>query len=425
MRRLVTTFALAAALLLAFAASSAAGASGTERIVGGAPVSIAQFPWQAALAFNDQFTPGDGFDRQFCGGTLVAPTIVVTASHCVFEMAGPPGSGYDDASNFEVFTGRTFLSSSEGQVIDVQEVFYFEGSPAAPVLQSETNDPDQNSGQLFNPSTFSFDVAFLQLAGPSASPPILIAGADEAATWSPGRAALISGWGNLNPSRAKSAGRGNFPDQLHGASVGIIDDPTCLSPLVYNGGFDPTVMLCAGFIQGGVDTCQGDSGGPLVVPVEVGATNTVRLVGDTSFGEGCARPNKPGVYGRVASDPMRAALQGGIQQIAGVNVVGSGARPAEAPRTRITKHPKKKVTLKAKAVDGSAKANAKARAKFKFKASEPATFRCKLDKKKFRKCSSPYKKKVAVGKHKFKVRATDSVGNRDASPAKFKWKVKR
>ena len=56
-------------------------------------------------------------------------------------------------------------------------------------------------------------------------------------------------------------------------------------------------MVCAGFPQGGVDTCQGDSGGPMFGRDAAGA---LKVVGATSFGEGCARPGKPGVYARVA-----------------------------------------------------------------------------------------------------------------------------
>ena len=66
-------------------------------------------------------------------------------------------------------------------------------------------------------------------------------------------------------------------------------------------------MVCAGFPEGGVDTCQGDSGGPMFGRDAAGA---LKVVGATSFGEGCARPGKPGVYARVADDVLREWIRG-------------------------------------------------------------------------------------------------------------------
>jgi hypothetical protein len=60
----------------------------------------------------------------------------------------------------------------------------------------------------------------------------------------------------------------------------------------------------------------------------------------------------------------------------------------------------------------------------KFKAETGSTFTCKVDKRKARTCTSPFKlKNLTVGKHKVTVTATDAAGNVEKKPATYTWKV--
>jgi len=92
---------------------------------------------------------------------------------------------------------------------------------------------------------------------------------------------------------------GDAPDVLQKAQVPVTTDAYCGNSY---SNFDARTMLCAGYPQGGTDTCQGDSGGPMYGRTAAGA---LRVVGATSFGEGCARPGKPGVYARVGDAALR------------------------------------------------------------------------------------------------------------------------
>jgi subtilisin-like proprotein convertase family protein len=64
-------------------------------------------------------------------------------------------------------------------------------------------------------------------------------------------------------------------------------------------------------------------------------------------------------------------------------------------------------------------------AKLRFTSSEDGTFRCKVDKKAWKPCTSPLRlKKLKVGKHTVFIRAVDTSGNVDATPLKVVWRVK-
>ena len=82
-----------------------------------------------------------------------------------------------------------------------------------------------------------------------------------------------------------------------------------------------------------------------------------------------------------------------------------------APETVINSGPKKKTKKKS--------------ATFAFSANEPATFKCKLDKRAFAACTSPAKFRVKKGRHRLLVQANDTAGNADQTPAARSWKVKK
>lgn len=102
----------------------------------------------------------------------------------------------------------------------------------------------------------------------------------------PGEMLRVSGWGLSFDITAD-------PFALRAVSVPKVDQDECKKLLA--GSYTVTdQMICAGYEEGGRDACVGDTGGPLVNGEGV-------LVGIVSWGRGCAEPNAPGVYSRVAS----------------------------------------------------------------------------------------------------------------------------
>ncbi|XP_048450123.1 hyaluronan-binding protein 2-like, partial [Rhincodon typus] len=99
-------------------------------------------------------------------------------------------------------------------------------------------------------------------------------------------ACYISGWGVTEA--------GNGSQYLLEASVKLISQRSCNSATSYAGVIDDT-MICAGNLEGGVDSCQGDSGGPLTCVKD----GLYQVYGVVSWGDRCGMKNKPGVYAHV------------------------------------------------------------------------------------------------------------------------------
>src|SRR4051812_19206290 len=262
MRRLVPLLTL---LCLA-CATAPAGARSAPRVVGGHDATH-DFPWVAFVT-----NTGGAFE---CTGDLIAPTWVLTAGHCsaLTELGGPgqPGPLVSVAIN-----DPTPRDGAGGERPAVKQVI--------PHPQ-------------YDGFSTTYDIGLIELAEPVKATPIKVAGPADRALWAPGALTTIAGFG------ATQADGSGTPETLQEAQVPVISDPDCASHV---DNYDATVMLCAGYLgTGGTDTCSGDSGGPIMNQTAAGEW---RLVGTTSFGNGCAGPDDPGVYARIGDDALRAFI---------------------------------------------------------------------------------------------------------------------
>jgi trypsin len=301
----------AVALLVPASAGAQRDGSVQPKIVGGSPVSISQYPWQAAVVERGG---GSARNRQFCGGSVLTSRIVITAAHCVADTdpdcfilcindLGGDGTARIDPNDVNVVLGRTTLSNTgEGAEAGVTGVAY----------RSNYDDDFQGNGVP------RFDVGYLVLGSATAQPPIHVAATEEGALWDAASPVDITGWGTTSQNSSVTE------DTLRGATVNVVSDATCSAE--YGPDFDSGTMVCAA--APGKDTCAGDSGGPLQAPVGGGV---YRLVGITSWGEGCAQPNAPGVYTRIAGPAIRSLVASdvaGLESTFGLpseSVFGAGA----------------------------------------------------------------------------------------------------
>ncbi|HEX5609899.1 MAG TPA: Ig-like domain-containing protein [Solirubrobacterales bacterium] len=146
-------------------------------------------------------------------------------------------------------------------------------------------------------------------------------------------------------------------------------------------------------------------------PTEVGSgthTLTGAYVGDVRHEANKAR----GAVTVTVSESDGKGGGGGGAGGGGTGGGGNGTKPGVAPGTALTKMP--------------AKRTRKRSAKFVFGSDQPgATFECKLDRKPFKACGSPFKKKkLRPGRHSFQVRAIGAGGLVDPTPATYRWRIR-
>jgi secreted trypsin-like serine protease len=239
--------------LFAFAGGSAAAKEPRAKasVIGGTPASISDWGFTVAV-----LTP-----ETLCTGSVISPTKVLTAAHCV---SSPP-----------TMTVRANSNAA------------FAGGEVRAVRAAAIN-PGWSRG-------FFGDLAVLTLSAPTSAPAIQLASTTEdSALTAPGAAVSVAGFGARNPAPRRKP------------KIGLLTAAT-----VFVHGFCPlpTSLVCdAGGRSGLVavrkfkgkkrkrpiqrTVCSGDSGGPMVAASPAGP----RLVG---VAEATAAPPKRSAFGFV------------------------------------------------------------------------------------------------------------------------------
>jgi trypsin len=184
-----------------------------QKIVGGKVIPLSDAPYQVSIQYKS---------RHDCGGSIISPNFIITAAHCVFLKP---------TKDLSVRVGTDTVEKG-GEVYTVKRI---------------RNHP------RFNPFTFNFDFALLELSmditmQPGISEMIKLSSKDDEA--GDGTDALVSGWGRTQKADEPR-------DVLRGVIVPLVSQKECKKAYDKIAGIT-NQMICAGDLtKGGRDSCQG------------------------------------------------------------------------------------------------------------------------------------------------------------------------
>ena len=224
------------------------------RIVGGSIVPLTPRPrYPYLVSFRTSS------DSHFCGGSLIAPSVILTAAHCLDQT--------DSSLRYPTVNLGRYYRTSAILPYTVSRCKYT-------IIHPEWNLTFPSQGDIslcILPQPFP-QYETLRLS--SRSPPS-------------NTSFTTIGWGTTSQN-------GQLSEALQEVNVSNWDLKSCNASY---GGVITEGMICAGDPAGGKDACQGDSGGPLIIRGNSSAEDLE--AGIVSFGEGCAQVGFPGVYTSV------------------------------------------------------------------------------------------------------------------------------
>lgn len=220
------------------------------RIVGGREAIPNSWPWQISMKH---------YGRHNCGGSIIHPQWVVTASHCV-----------EDNRNLD------HLTIEAGKHHEKKDDPHQQIRRVTKILMHESYDSDLIDNDI---TLFKLDKPFIlnEYVNIVCLPEVVVAD---------GANCMVTGWGDTK----NTSGAGLLKQAL----LPIVNVDKCNSTDYLDGDATDN-MLCAGYDQGGIDSCQGDSGGPFVCK----SGTKWDLQGIVSWGNGCAEEKSPGAYTKV------------------------------------------------------------------------------------------------------------------------------
>lgn len=239
------------------------------RISGEEKAGSAEFPWMVMVL--KKMSSSEFYDYQ-CGGSLIHPSAVLTAAHCVLNIK--PKFLYIRAGEWDMANTNEILPHQDRDIqsVVIHREFYkptLLNDIAVLILKTPVDLAENVNTVCLPPPNYSFDK----------------------------ERCLVSGWGKDSLSRES-----RFQTVLKKLELPIIPIKLCQMM------FRNTILgkyfrlhksfICAG-AEIGRDTCKGDGGSPLVCKIS-GTSNSYYQAGIVSWGIGCKESNIPGAYVNVA-----------------------------------------------------------------------------------------------------------------------------